>query len=391
MNVEDLKYPKEFIWQMNMWSIKDSKPIIKYLDEVFVDYKKYYGTIKEKEFKMKILNDFFDVYEYDCKNSIMPIAEEYNVKHNNSMKILYNDITLILSNIFIDMHREIALRKLPFPVYHLPNNVIDYNLQYYEALNTYFLNLLGVKNSQVIDMDSLIYCRMNEEKSKLKKMNNPPCIFTTYCMLPLIEYILIEKLNTLMIRDCLNKIIIKLNNQELNIPDETFIFLNKFNFDPNIVEEYSYTNMELEKLYEIFVGLNIIEDNESNIEIITKAKWNSSGKRRSGVTLGDIIKNKYLIENTEEIYYKFIYTLFGVDKINLRNVILHGKGASFDYFSIGYTAILVQIFWDIMNNTIFTEECLKKVKKENITNLHYKRFKRNTCITEKGPFIFPIR
>lgn len=48
-------------------------------------------------------------------------------------------------------------------------------------------------------------------------------------------------------------------------------------------------------------------------------------------------------------------TIFDTDKMNLRNRIMHGTDSLFNYFSINISAILMQLLWDIMDESIFID------------------------------------
>ena len=43
------------------------------------------------------------------------------------------------------------------------------------------------------------------------------------------------------------------------------------------------------------------------------------------------------------------------DRLNIRNVIMHGLGETFDYLNIGLVAIMFQLLWDIAGCEIFKE------------------------------------
>ena len=82
---------------------------------------------------------------------------------------------------------------------------------------------------------------------------------------------------------------------------------------------------------------------------------NIYGKGNYVRTLGSIIRTEYVKEITCPEQYKLIRTLFDTDKMNLRNRIMHGTYSLFNYFSINISAILMQLLWDIMDESIFID------------------------------------
>ena len=82
---------------------------------------------------------------------------------------------------------------------------------------------------------------------------------------------------------------------------------------------------------------------------------NIYGKGNYVRTLGSIIRTEYVKEITCPEQYKLIRTLFDTDKMNLRNRIMHGTDSLFNYFSINISAILMQLLWDIMDESIFID------------------------------------
>ena len=61
-------------------------------------------------------------------------------------------------------------------------------------------------------------------------------------------------------------------------------------------------------------------------------------------------------EAKEEVLPEYLELMEDIfDRLNIRNVIMHGLGETFDYLNIGLVAIMFQLLWDIAGCEIFKE------------------------------------
>lgn len=354
MNTNLAKYSKKFIYQDYVWRIDNSDQLNKYIDQKVEELKRVYDNREEeKAFKIELIKEFFDIYKYDCENSIMPNGF---LEEDKEKKILELDMIFILGSIFLENHTDIVVHKKKYPIVRFPSNVIDYNEMYYDGLNTYFLKLLGVNNAEVLQLDNLIHMGMSEEQRRFRKLSHVHCLFTSYAMLPLIETTLYNRVGITLIQQSFEILYKRINNKEINLELEEIKLLEKFKMNSNGVVGSNVSKEEIEKLYDILTKNEIIKESNFNREIFTKHKYSKDGKQKGRITLGDILKNEYLTEICEEEYLVLLRKLFMSSQMNFRNLVLHGEEANYDYFNIGFTAILVQLLWDILSGDMFKIE-----------------------------------
>lgn len=66
-----------------------------------------------------------------------------------------------------------------------------------------------------------------------------------------------------------------------------------------------------------------------------------------------MLKTDFAKEEVLPEYLELMEDIF--DRLNIRNVIMHGLGETFDYLNIGLVAIMFQLLWDIAGCEIFKE------------------------------------
>lgn len=79
-------------------------------------------------------------------------------------------------------------------------------------------------------------------------------------MLPLIEYMLCEKLVSIMLYTSVNKLIYQAQSGKIEITEEDFRFIYKFNFNPKVPQVYIYENSDMDKLYGILTHYGLLKD-----------------------------------------------------------------------------------------------------------------------------------
>lgn len=162
----------------------------------------------------------------------------------------------------------------------------------------------------------------------------------------LIERFFTIQVQSKFVHECIDKIIeskVKLDSHEQE-------FINDFEPKGNkIIFSSEFDCMK--GLYDIFVKYNVMEKNPK-YEMLLAGK-NIYGKGNYVRTLGSIIRTEYVKNITCPEQYRLIRTLFDTDKMNLRNNIMHGTNSLFNYSSINISAILMQLLWDIIDESIF--------------------------------------
>lgn len=358
MGIELAKYPKRFVYNNYTWKIENMDGLNKYLDEKIDEFKACYQKEGEKSFKKNLIKEFFEIYDYDCTNSSITVEEGTKIDNKENKNLLVNEMTFVLGNVFLGTHYEIVHRKMNYQTLNILNRVINYNELYYEALNSYFLNLIGVRMPEIIDLDKSIYGLIPKEQLEIIKMSHRHCILTTYAMLPLIEYLLCEKLASIMMYNSIKKMFYKLSKREISLSAEDLNLFSKFNFNLYESKAYTYKENELDELYSKLTFYGVLKDDMANKEILTRHKWDKKGKKLGKVMLGDLLENSFFEQKCEPEYFKIFKIIFGRRNLNLRNNIMHGTGSYFDYFNITFTSILVQLCWDIINNHVFVDNAI---------------------------------
>lgn len=74
---------------------------------------------------------------------------------------------------------------------------------------------------------------------------------------------------------------------------------------------------------------------------------------RSPITLGQFLRNSYAKAHIKKPYYDVLDILFSTKKVNLRNSIMHGASITFDPYSMCFSAVMLQIFWAVIDREFF--------------------------------------
>ena len=325
----------------------------------------YNSTEQHRIAKLKILLQFSEIFDYDCKYAVFP--KSFTTFKNGEekelffkKKILNQNFTNCLGPIFIRYHNELArIKCIPLP--ELSNYTIDFREVLNTALSDYFGELIGIKKpiriisvqasndpAKAVQMQTVT--GTGESKTlyvaeKSKKICRPPnAIAAIYIFPTLLEQILLSTFENKLIRKWIFAIAQKLKNQEISL-------------------------IQNEKnIYNAFIGASgsgkLFPDKKRNI---LRSVWNIGkkygvwsegddrcillGKNDKGddYTLGSLIKSKAAGKYLRPEYVNILEFLFGRKYLNLRNLIAHGDQSDFDYLHLGYVAIMYQIFIDIVN------------------------------------------
>lgn len=373
-------YKKEFVLLSNgNILLKNPQILLKYIEEKVQELEKNYYTNNELNVKLTILNEFFEMYEYDYKNAKYPepfgfFENQQEMEKFKKKSLLLNEMVLCLGNIYTNFHTNIAKNGKPISNYDIPYFIVNYNELYSKTINEYFTTLLGIQpieivNTQILQNDKK---KMDEEVMELIDVEYRGTVIRTaipiedkniipektlhsygasYILPSLIESFLALKLQTKMIHMCLEKI------QELETQGKVELEIEEKNicdcFNLNGEKSRNFFNDKtqmLTALYNVFTKYKVIEKNKYNEIILVQ----SSEHGKKPITLGSILNenNSFVKKNVRPEYLKLLTFLFDVQKLNIRNNIMHCNNVSFDYFNIGITSIMLQLFWDIMSNDV---------------------------------------
>lgn len=283
--------------------------------------------------KIQLLREFRDIYEYDCKTAEWTKDNAIDIsKLERKRKILGQDITLYLGNIYKFFHKEYAL-KYDDTAFH-PNTFVDYGEMYWYAVNDYFGKLQGYETT--------IYWRKCSQIENYAKSNKS--YLAAFILPVLIERTLNVKFRNLALSNILSEVD-KLNslsvlNEEQRRLVDSFREANKkggiFQGDPKVV---------LGKLWGAFCKLRVVnKHNDKELE-----QWIIDEK----LTLSKILKSQYFHYYILPEYQALFCWLFDDNYLNLRNIAMHGTNKSYNYFSLYFSSIMLQLFWDMQRQEIY--------------------------------------
>lgn len=372
----ELLYKKQWrLLQRRGIDIKNSAPLKLYIDKKVQILEKTHLKPEQKNEKNKILSDFFEMYEFDKKSNEIPIPFGYfsskkEMDEFQKRDLLSKELILCVGNIYSNYHERIIKNSMKIHCIDIPMLSIDYNRLYMRAVNEYvgsymnidYPNILNFKNSNKNSTDQQYDYEyvLREYRGAIvplptivtEKSNIPICqnssFGTVYFLNALIERFLTIQVQSKFVHKYIDKIIegkFKLNSHEQEI-------INYFEPRENKIIFASEFDC-MKELYDIFVKYKTMERNPKHEMLL--AGRNIYGKGNYVRTLGSIIRTEYVKEITCPEQYKLIRTLFDTDKMNLRNRIMHGTDSLFNYFSINISAILMQLLWDIMDESIFID------------------------------------
>lgn len=103
--------------------------------------------------------------------------------------------------------------------------------------------------------------------------------------------------------------------------------------------------MTMEKIWNMGIKYGAFKDERSMKEILC-------GRDGSFNTLGAILKSAYGRSRIRAEYLQILDYMFDKKMLNLRNSIAHGISTTYDYLSLAFVGVMVQIIWDIYTNDV---------------------------------------
>lgn len=316
----------------------------------------------EKKCKIKILHEFKEIYDYDLTHDSRPIPSgNFHSKDSREKFIristLADDISFYLGNICLNCHEYIIKNiKDAIPVVDYDPFVIDYNELYLRVANEYFATLLGFDcfpnfiTSKTKDWEE--YTRLHQGKQQEYYAHAPG---TTFILPSLIEHSLTMYLSNRLMFTGLDRIDEKINSSMLVsslTKDEEDIYSIFMSYRKTGKGNFSVPkDQTLEALYNLFIRQGVMQDSKDS-----KNRWDMKDllmEKKGGI--GGLLHSDYCKSQIVPEYYNLLQYIFATDKLNIRNSIMHGNDNTYDYLAIGIAAILMQLYWDIMNRDIFIQ------------------------------------
>ena len=347
-------YKKEYIFGENgNLQLLNRGPAEEYIEEMLDKLLSASNIQEESKIKLEILKNFKEIYEYDLINAAIPEPFGYfkddNTKKEFIAKHLWiQEMALYLGDFFANYHEKRYLKIKIIPGIIIPQTMINYTEMYYKAVCDYYSVILRMNYPYEITKNGLEY-RKNinaRTSSHLYGENNKHAITATFSLPALIEHFLAHVLQKRMIFDGLEKLNILIEQNKIVLEQEDKDIITEFmkiKTGARIVTFNANEKYITERLYRLFINNNILINSEDNKMILT-------GKRR---TLGALIQSDYTKFKVKEEYMYLLENMFSVKKMNLRNNIMHGSDANFNYFSVIIVSVMLEIFLAIAREEIF--------------------------------------
>lgn len=333
--------------------------------------------------KREIINDFFEMYEFDCKNAIVP--EPFGYFSNPKLekeKIRKTDLMFdlfygIFGNIYSNYHEEIIKNELPIKLVYTQSSIINYNELYRIALNEYYRVFLKIDYPDILNLkkfyqeDKAVEIKIANQMSELgvpigetEEIKNKEIIpkkdehayVSSYIFPALIEDTLGLHVRSRLFYTAMTKLG-ELKEKQNIVFEEDEERLYKIFCKGGYKRVAGNEKKTLKKLYNMFIKYNALEENSDyEMIIVGEAIENNKNKSKKIMrTIGGIIHSSYANQVVFPEYIKLLDLMFSSDKLNIRNNIMHGVNQNYDYFAIGFTSVMLQILWDIGENVIFVD------------------------------------
>lgn len=342
--------------------------LIKYINERSIELFESYRTKKHEEIKLEILKDFFRILKNDKKYTILPeligtFNTEKDKEHYIDITILSMTMSRYLGNIFTNYHTMLLKsEQMITGELNLSGIVIDYNDLYFRAMRDYFQILengekdIGYKHKNLIpreftDINTGKTCKIetNEIPKEIKRPISQNSYTSTLAFPILIEKILTEKIYKKKLDESFKKIDDLLFYKAIELDKDEQILYDIINKPGNKILSGKSKCQLKKELYEMFLKYKAV--NEEDDKLILTEISDKFGK----LTLNSLLKTKYSKKILKPEYHKLLVNIFDTDGLNYRNNVMHGNEPIYNCYDITFSAILLQIIWDIINNEAFID------------------------------------
>ncbi len=346
-------YKKEFVMTpRGSILLKNPAPAITYVEKNINDLLK---TREDREAQLKekcqIFSDFKAIYEYDLDSAIFPepfgtFASEEAKKLFVRQKLLYEDFQIYLGDIFVNYHDQLA-KSNAIPIIDTSPFVIDYNELFDTAMAEYIRVLLQIphpvqmrrKDETEPEYSTVEYQGMQLSIPTGRVQRQVHACAATFILPSMIEHVLLSYLENTVIAQWVDGMV----GKNLD-PDEAALykqFLDMKKIDHGIMT--GDKKMTMERIWKMGVKYNAFTEDRSMREILC-------GRNGSFNTLGAILKSSYGRSRIRQEYLQILDYMFDKRMLNLRNSIAHGISTTYDYLSLAFVSVMVQIIWDISTN-----------------------------------------
>lgn len=300
----------------------------------------------------KLFIEFIDVYDFDKKNAVLPeplgqYKDEQSKREwieKNLIPHTFNDhIGTILAN-FHEWLADIGgLRD-----YILDRHVTDYPSAYSKALADYICVLKGLSPKYpfefIFEGDVKKHQEIESDMQRQMLFGTDKAYFASFALPMLIEHYLIGFIQMDLVDRKVRDLFRLVSSGDVVLDADDLGFMKSFLRKKH--EKYGDFYECMTRCHDILKNCNLVSD-DSEGDVI-------KGKRRNmPLTLGSLFKNEYMKQHVKPAYYNVLEMLFGNDKLNLRNSIMHGVSETFDPYSTCFVAVMLQLFWSVIDRSIF--------------------------------------
>ena len=310
----------------------------------------FYTTLEE------IFTEFGNVYEYDKATAVMPepIGTFKSEEHKQKWKenhLLSLEFDLHLGCIIYNYH-EWLMDNGHLPDIILGRMVTDYPSLYQKALYDYFSVLKRMPAQYPFKLEFKPFTEEAlHEREKLRASlqreqmyGNDKPYFASFALPSLIERFLISFMQQDLVDKLMHDISTKRQNGEIVLTADDNQFVTMFIEKPQYMDGTREDAMR--RCRDIFANAGLIPDASAEQIVL-----GIQGK--SPITLGQFLQNSYAKAHIKKPYYDVLDILFSTKKVNLRNSIMHGASITFDPYSMCFSAVMLQIFWAVIDRSIF--------------------------------------
>lgn len=342
-------YVKKYILKGYNIELTNPEPMVKYVQEKVNELMRASNENEELNIKLEILKDFEEIYKYDLQYAEMPepfgyFKDEKEKEAFRAKKLWSRNFVDYLCNIFSNYHEQRYLKSKKIKMINVSETMINYKELYERVVCDYFLTLLKLEHPLKVTEKGELIC-----EPPIKKYENTGnyghAVTATFVLPSLIEFYLGETLQ----RKLLFESIAKLDMNKVVLDDEEKKIIGMFLGQQQAGQTITFLGPReyiMGKMYSLFIREGILTKEADNEMILT-------GKRR---TLGEIIHSSYAEKQIRPEYMYILDNMFSTKKMNLRNNIMHGNNATYDYLGVGIVSVMIEIFWSIVGKTLFNSK-----------------------------------
>ena len=298
-----------------------------------------------------LFEEFQAIIDYDKETAILPEpfgefeSEDEKAKWIEN-RLIAQDLDIHIGAILYNYHEWLAEVGLPDII--LGRFVVDYPALYERVLYDYIGVLKGVNPDYGFQLVILGDNSMREEvveDMQRELFYKSRKAYTATIILPsLIEHFLIGFTQQGVVKSKTKELFRLIDQGVIKLTVDDMKFMKQFLRESRYMEGSRDTSMK--RCFDILKNHSLINEEEGYSPII---RGRSS---KGNLTLGTFIRNEYVKQNMKPVYHKTMDMLFSVEKLNLRNAIMHGASSTFDPYAMCVTAIMLQLFWQIMGRSV---------------------------------------